>query len=303
MALSPELRKIMAHDMLQNRKFDGDTDVPPETRAFVDLADMVTVERPAIDGFPYKMYIFTAKNKKADSPLHINIHGGGWLIPHMFNDVLWSAWVADQIQGVVVDLDYSTTKVASFPVPLHQCEDAVCYVLDHIGEWECDPKRVSMGGYSAGGQLTMSIMVDTISRGKKLPIALLINGYGPNDMRFDEAAAKAVPEYWKTQEHRSAGFGILMTDDNPAMLDDPTIDFMQASDEILAQLPTTMILGASNDVFRFQNLEQGKKLASLGVQVLMKIYPDTMHGFIPHLMPHWEEAGKWIVHSIMCTSI
>ena len=64
-----------------------------------------------------------------------------------------------------------------------------------------------------------------------------------------------------------------------------------------------MILGASNDVFRFQNLEQGKKLASLGVQVLMKIYPDTMHGFIPHLMPHWEEAGKWIVHSIMCTSI
>ena len=79
MPLTPELRARMAKDMQQNRKFDGDTDIPAQCRAFAGLADMETVERPAVCGFPYKLYVFTAKNKKPGSPLHVNIHGGGWL--------------------------------------------------------------------------------------------------------------------------------------------------------------------------------------------------------------------------------
>ena len=303
MSLTPEMRAIMARDMQSNRKFDGDTDIPAECRAFIGLADMETVERPAVCGWPYKLYIFTAKNRTANCPVHVNIHGGGWLIGHMPNDTFWSAWLADQIGGIVVDVDYSTTEYASFPVPLEQCLDAARYTFAHLKEWDADPARVSVGGYSAGGQLTMSLMVTSKMRGEELPFCLLINGYGPNDMRYDEAAAKAVPEYWKTQEFRGAGFGILMSDDNAALMDDPTIDFMAAPDEILASLPATMILGACNDPFHFQNLEQGKKLAALGVEVTMKVYPDTFHGFIPHFMKHWDEAGDLIVRGIKAASL
>ena len=91
MPLSPEMRATMARDMQNNRKFDVDTDIPDECRGFIDLAEMETVEQPAVCGWPYRLYIFTAKNKKPNSPLHINIHGGGWLIGHMPNDTLWSA--------------------------------------------------------------------------------------------------------------------------------------------------------------------------------------------------------------------
>ena len=303
MSLTPELRATMARDMLKNRKFDGDTDVPAECRAFDQLAVMETVEMPAVSGWPYKLYIFTAKNKKPQCPLHINLHGGGWLIGHMPNDTLWCAWLADQIGGVVVDVDYTTTEFASFPVPLDQCMDAARYAFANAEKWGCDPKKVSCAGYSAGGQLTMSIAVTSIMRGEPLPFCLLINGYGPNDVRFDEKAAKAVPEYWKTQEHRSAGFGVLMSDDNPALLEDPTIDFMMAPEETLAALPACMMLGAAKDVFRFQILEQGKRLAALGVEVTMKIFPDAVHGFIPHFMPHWKEAGDMIVKGILNASL
>ena len=51
MPLTPELRARMAKDMQQNRKFDGDTDIPAQCRAFAGLADMETVERPAVCGF------------------------------------------------------------------------------------------------------------------------------------------------------------------------------------------------------------------------------------------------------------
>ena len=132
MPLTPELRAVMAKDMLSNRKFDGDTDVPEECRSFIELADMETVERPDVCGWPYKLYIFTAKNKQPNCPLHINIHGGGWLIGHMPNDTLWCAWLADQIGGIVVDVDYTTTEFASFPVPLEQCLDAARYTFDNL---------------------------------------------------------------------------------------------------------------------------------------------------------------------------
>ncbi|MBQ8092536.1 MAG: alpha/beta hydrolase [Clostridia bacterium] len=303
MPLTPELRAQMARDMQSNRKFDGDTDIPSECRTFTDLADMETIERPSVCGWPYKLYIFKAKNKKPSSPLHINIHGGGWLIGHMPNDTLWSAWLADQIGGVVVDIDYTTTEYSSFPVPMEQCMDAARFTFDHLADWDCDPKRVSCGGYSAGGQLTMSISAVSRMQGNPLPFCLLVNGYGPNEMRYNDSVIKQVPEFWKTQEHRSAGFAVLMSDDNPAMMDDPSIDFMMAPESALAALPPTMILGAANDVFRFQNLEQGKRLASLGVEVTMKVFPDTSHGFIPHFMPHWREAGTMIVNAIMNTSL
>lgn len=303
MSLSPELRARMARDMQSNRKFDGDTDIPAECRGFAGLATMETVERPSVCGWPYKIYIFTAKHKKPCSPLHINIHGGGWLIGHMPNDTLWCAWLAEQIGGVVVDVDYTTTESASFPVPLEQCMDAARYAFDHLESWDCDPRRVSAGGYSAGGQLTMSMAVVSCMRGEPLPFCMLVNGYGPNEMQYDEKAAKSVPEYWKTQEYRMAGFGVLMSDDNKEMLSTPDIDFMAASEEVLAALPPTVILGAANDVLRFQNLEQARRLASLGVEVTVKIFPDTFHGFIPHFMPHWDEAGKLIAHRIITTSM
>jgi len=301
MSLTPELRARMARDMQSNRKFDGDTDIPAACRSFIERAVMETVERPAVCGWPYRLYIFTAKNKKANSPLHINIHGGGWLIGHMPNDSLWSAWLADQIGGVVVDVDYTTTEFASFPVPLEQCLDAAHYTFEHVKEWGCNPAQVSVGGYSAGGQLTMSLTLTAMMRGEKLPFCLLINGYGPNEMRYDEDVLQ-IPEYWKTREHRNAGFGVLMTDDHAELMNDPTIDFMMAPEAALAALPPTMILGAASDVFRFQNLEQGKRLAELGVEVTMKIFPETGHGFIPHFMPHWEEAGALIVQRILTTS-
>lgn len=137
----------------------------------------------------------------------------------------------------------------------------------------------------------MSIAAVSAMRGNPLLFCLLINGYGSKEMHYDEAEVREIPEYWTTQEYRGVSFSLLMSDDNAALMDDPSINFMAAPEEILAALSPTMNLAAARDVFRFQNLEQVKKLAVLGVEVTMKIFPDTSHGFIPHFMPHWREAG------------
>ena len=297
MALSPELRARMAREMLSNRTFDGDTDIPAECRGFGFLADMETVERPAVSGWTYKLYIFRAKNRGENCPVHINVHGGGFLIGHMPNDALWCAWLADQIQGIVVDVDYTTTEFAPYPVFLDQTRDAARYTYAHCRGWGGDYKRISMGGYSAGGTITIACGMYA-KENRECPYCLLVDGYGPADMRYDEKAVMEVPEYWKTQEHRGAAFGVLLSDDDAALLSDPYLYPLGAPDAMFEGFPPTLILAAGRCPFRFQNERLGAKLAAVGVEVTMKRFPDTDHGFIPHFMPHWREAADLIVRAI-----
>lgn len=301
MPLTPELRAIMARDMQSNRKFDGDTDIPAECKAFIDLADMETVEMPAVDGWSYRIYIFRAKNRTDNCPVHINVHGGGFLIGHMPNDTLWSAWLADQIQGIVVDVDYTTTEFAPYPVFLNQARDAARYTYAHCEAWGGDVKRISMGGYSAGGMITLGCGMYALQN-QECHYCLLVDGYGPGDMRY-ESKFREVPEYWKTQEHRNVGFGVLMSDDDAEVMSDPYLYPLGAPDDMFIGLPPTLIISAATCGFRFQDEELGKRLASLGVEVTMKRFPDTAHGFIPHFMPHWEEAGDLIVRAIKGASL
>jgi acetyl esterase len=158
-----------------------------------------------------------------------------------------------------------------------------------------------MGGYSAGGMLTIACGMSAL-KNHECPYCLLVDGYGPSDMRYDEAITE-IPEYWKTSEHRSDGFSVLYSDNQPAIIEDPLIWPLGAPDEDLIGLPPTMILAAYNCPFHDQNLDLGRRLASLGVEVSMKRFPNTSHGFIPHFMPHWEEAGAMIVKAILNTSL
>ena len=301
MALTTEMRARMARDMQGNRKFDGDTDIPAACRDFIRLADMETIERPSVDGWPYTVYLFRAKKMEPGAPLHINIHGGGFVIGHMPNDSLWSAWLADQIGGAVLDVDYTTTECAPHPVALNQCRDAARFAYTHCAEWGCNPGRISMGGYSAGGTFTIACGMAAL-KNHEVPYCLLVDGYGPADMRYDSTVTR-IPEYWKTQEHRSEAFSVLFSDGDASVMEDPLIWPLGAPDDDLRGLPPTMILSAAACPFRFQNEELGKRLASLGVEVTMKRFPETAHGFIPHFMPHWEEAGAMIVKAIRNTSL
>ena len=301
MGLTKEQRARMARDMQGNRKFDGDTDIAPQYLDFEKLADIQVIERPAVDGWPYTIYLTTAKNKMPNAPVHINLHGGGFAIGHMKNDTLWSAWLADQIGGVVVDVDYTTTEFAAHPVQLDQCRDAARFTRDNCVSWGCDPKRISMGGYSAGGTLTIASAMKALET-REVDYALLIDGYGPADERYDDSVHD-IPDYWKTSEHRNEAFAVLMADDDSSVMQLPELCPLTAPDETLRGLPPTLIISAERCPFRFQDEQLGQRFATLGVEVTMKRFPDAGHGFIPHFMPHWDEAGALIVKMIRNTSL
>ena len=61
--------------------------------------------------------------------------------------------------------------------------------------------------------------------------------------------------------------------------------------------------GCSALCFSTWGLFQPVVAEGLGVEVTVKVYPDTVHGFIPHFMPHWREAAALIVKAIKTTSL
>lgn len=301
MSIDPERRDRMTKYLRASSKFHGEFKYPEACYPFADLATQQTVEMPPEDGFGYKIYIFTAKNRTSNCPVHINIHGGGFVNPHQINDSLWSAWLADAIQGVVVDVDYTLSDEAPYPVCLDQCRAVGRYVYAHCAEWDCDPKRISVGGYSAGGTLSIGVAMKAIETHECL-YCLVVDGYAPSDLHY-EAEDTQKDEYWVTPEGRNVAFMELLTDGDPALSVDPYLCHDRASDDLLARMPRTVICAAGECPFRFQNEAFGKRLASLGVEVTMRRFLGAVHGFIPHFMEHWQEGAELIVRAIRTASL
>lgn len=80
--------------------------ITEEYKKNLDLAEREAVKVTTSEG-PVPCYIFKAKNRTENCRVHINVHGGGFVRPHVLRDEIYSAKVADAIQGIVVDVDYS----------------------------------------------------------------------------------------------------------------------------------------------------------------------------------------------------
>jgi acetyl esterase/lipase len=92
-------------------------------------------------------------------PLLIMIHGGGFALCEPSLDDFFNRAMADQHGFVVVSVNYRKAPSHAFPVPVHDCAEITRAVLSD-GDLPVDLARqasVSLGGFSAGGNLALAI--------------------------------------------------------------------------------------------------------------------------------------------------
>jgi acetyl esterase/lipase len=92
-------------------------------------------------------------------PALVWIHGGGFMFGDL--DMPEADWTAREIcsrtGAVVVSVDYRlAVGGVHHPVPLDDCVAAARWLLDHCDELDVDPARISLGGGSAGGNLSVA---------------------------------------------------------------------------------------------------------------------------------------------------
>lgn len=119
-----------------------------------------------------------------DHPLPVLcfFHGGGW----MAGERRWVGLMAPAITGlpaILVAPAYRLAPAHPWPQPLDDCRAAVEWIGRHIGEFGGDPKRLFIGGHSAGAHLAARLVVgadwpETVRVRGCLPVS------GSYDLRF-----------------------------------------------------------------------------------------------------------------------
>jgi acetyl esterase/lipase len=89
-------------------------------------------------------------------PLYLSIHGGGFALMSPKADDKFCSELANQNKVLVVNLEYYKSPASKFPIPSEGLRDLVEAVLGDES-LPFDRKKVAIGGFSAGANLSLSI--------------------------------------------------------------------------------------------------------------------------------------------------
>lgn len=93
------------------------------------------------------------KNTEIPGPVLINFHGSGFVIPAHGSDDEFCREISQRTNHTVVDVQYRLSPENPFPAAVHDVEDVLKWVLQQHTIF--DMSRVSVSGFSAGGNLAL----------------------------------------------------------------------------------------------------------------------------------------------------
>jgi acetyl esterase len=108
----------------------------------------------ARDGHAIPIRIYQPKQLKSSSVL-IYAHGGGWTLLSIDTCDVFLRELALRVGCMVVSVDYRLAPENPYPIPFNDCWDVTTWVKR--GGLSFVPKRIAVGGDSAGGNLAAAM--------------------------------------------------------------------------------------------------------------------------------------------------
>lgn len=207
-------------------------------------------------------------------PALLWIHGGGYVMGTAVQDDAVCRRFADELGIIVAAVDYRLAPEHRFPVPLHDCHDALAWLARQP---DVDPHRVAVGGASAGGGLAAALTGLAHERGE-VPLAFQLLAYPMLDDRtvtrldIDETHLRM----WNTKANRFGWRSYLGEAPSgtsvsglaaPARFDDVT------------HLPPAWIGVGTFDLFYEEGVAYADRLRGAGVPCELDVVEGAYHGF------------------------
>jgi acetyl esterase len=287
MALDPQARAVL--DLVKKvGRPSYDQLSPPEarkqyreTRTAVqpEAPDMAVVKDLSAEGpagtIPLRLY---RPPGVADGalPALIYFHGGGWVIGDLETHDVLCRQLAQQSGFVVVAVDYRLAPEHKFPAAVDDCWAATRWIASHAGELGIDPRRLAVGGDSAGGNLAAVIaLMARDAGGPALGFQLLI--YPATDLtRVAPSHAEFADGYLLTR-NMTGWFTAHYVRNNADETDWRGSPFRAAS---LRGVPPALIMTAGFDPLRDEGEAYAMRLRDAGVTVDYVCYGGMIHGFL-----------------------
>ncbi|MBB1092568.1 alpha/beta hydrolase [Rhodopseudomonas palustris] len=246
----------------------------PDPRELASVQSIV-IPGPAGD-IPARVY--TPKTLRQDdglSPALVFFHGGGWVIGNLdTHDVVCRA-IADEGQLIVVSVDYRLAPEHKFPAAVEDAIAATQWIADNARKLGIDAEQLSVGGDSAGGNLSAVVTIHARDHGGPM-LAGQVLIYPATDFAMNHPS------------HHEPETSVLLTHSVIRWFRDHYLTGAHdekdwraspARVETLAGLPPAFVMTAGADPLRDEGDEYARRLADAGVPVTHRTYPGQFHGF------------------------
>ncbi len=207
-------------------------------------------------------------------PVLLYFHGGGWVIANLKVYDASPRTLVALANCIVVSVDYRQGPEHKFPAAHDDANAAYAWVVKNAASLHGDPKKIAVGGESAGGGLAVAVAIAARDQGLPAPVHVMsvypIAGGSTDTASYRENATakplnKAMMDWFFDKYLRSA-----------ADRKEPRIDLVNAN---LKGLPPTTIVTAQIDPLRSDGQTLAERLKTAGVEVEARNYDGVTHEF------------------------
>lgn len=283
-SLDPQVRQYLEAIASQNLpSITGMT--PREARERFEAAtaliapgpEVATVEDHhfAIERGRLRARVYRAELDSA-SPALVYFHGGGWVVGGIESHDALCRSLARECGVSVVSVDYALAPEHRFPVAATDAFAATSWVAQNARELGLDPRRIAVGGDSAGGNLAAVAAIQARNAG------------GPA-LRFQLLLYPITDCDLNTSSYTENANGFLLTRAEMAWFwDHYEPDHARRSDPLAAPLrvenatglPPGLVITAEFDPLRDEGEAYARKLQAAGVEIRASRYRGMIHGFV-----------------------
>jgi acetyl esterase len=290
--LDPEIRRFVAEmSAAWARHPELATASPAEARRIAE-----EVRAPWTRGGPRMARLLERRVPVGDSTVHIRIydpsggvrqpaliylHGGGWTLFSIdTHDRLMREYAA-RAGVTVVGVDYALAPEAKFPTALAQVSATVRFLAGPAAaadaELAIDPRRLAIGGDSAGANLALAAALELRDRGEPGALRALLLNYGVFARSSSPDAVRRLggPGNMLTAEEMEGFWRNYLRDEGDAL--DPRVCPLAAD---LTRLPPVLLVVAEQDLLAEQSTELFARLRAAGGRAQLASYRGASHSFL-----------------------
>ena len=187
--------------------------------------------------------------KPEKAPVFFDLHGGGFVLGSADMDEAMNIEFNRQVGCKVISIDYAKAPDFPYPVAVDQIYAVIKHVYENAEKYSIDPKRMAIGGHSAGGNLSTVICMKAKKEGDFQFVCQVLD-YPPLDLAtnpLEKPRPKgAIPP------NMALMFNACYVD--PVQAKDPYVSPVFATQEDVEGLPPALFILAGGDSLHDEGL-------------------------------------------------
>jgi acetyl esterase len=225
---------------------------------------------------PIRLYRPLGSRAEERLPALVYFHGGGWTFGDLdTHDVVCRA-LANLVPCAVASVDYHLAPEHKFPAAVEDAVAATRWIAREAEALAVDPRRIAVGGDSAGGNLAAVVALTARDHGGPA-LAMQVLIYPATDMAADTPSHSEFADgYVLTRD------AILWTRGNYLRSPDDVADWraspLRAPDH--SRLPPAYVVTCGFDPLRDEGHAYAERLRAAGVPVTYECFEGMVHGFV-----------------------